>query len=513
MSPPSYTVALDLNDDGDFVDSGEVLSADVIKLEWQLGLTKPFDSLAAPIHAGVTLRNVSRTYSPEYTSNPLKPGKPIRIQSNDGTTTRTHFTGFIDSIEPSTGTQGERIVVIHARGTERELAQNQVRLAPQINVRADLVIQAIFDAVRLRYAVLNGYMVVGVSGYDVIGTGKLFGAPVTPNLESAKSILPHVADTWGEGIPADTAIREVVESERGRFFVNASGVPTFYNRHHTLLNITPAATFANNMEGLDYGYGAQVINRVQVRIVPRSVGVAGSVLWQLGSPLRVDPGQVRQVIARYRDVNLRPIGASAVIAPKAGLDYLANTKADGTGADRTTQAAVVLVGQNTASAATLEFRNNTTATFYILVGMQLRGTPLNLTDPLTVEQSDSTSITFYGMGTLLFNLPAFTAAEDASQFARYELARRKDPQGIVHSIQVSSATLLTQVLTRTLFDRITVQDAQTNHARDYFIVAEEHTVDLGSTRHRVTWLLEPADSDIFFVIGSHKPDGSRVLTY
>jgi hypothetical protein len=237
------------------------------------------------------------------------------------------------------------------------------------------------------------------------------------------------------------------------------------------------------------------------------------VLWQLGSSLRLNPGETRQLVARYRDANKLAIGAAAVIAPQPTIDYVANTQPDGTGGDRTAQVIVNLAGRNTASAATLEFRNNTSETFYILPGMQVRGTPLNPSDPLLVEQMDSASMTFYGVGTLSLNLAALTAPEEAIQFAGYELARRKDPQGIVRSIQVSSTNLLAQVLARTLFDRITVQDAQTNHTRDYFIVAEEHTVDLGSARHRVTWLLEPADSDIFFIISLHQPDGSRALAY
>src|SRR5215510_1107271 len=121
MTAATYTVAIDFNDDGDFVDAGEVITSDVLKLEWRLGLAKPFDSLAAPIHARIVVRNITRSYSPEYSANPLKPGKSIRIQSNDGTTTRTHFTGFIDHIEPTSGTQGERTAIIHARGLEYEL--------------------------------------------------------------------------------------------------------------------------------------------------------------------------------------------------------------------------------------------------------------------------------------------------------------------------------------------------------------------------------------------------------
>jgi hypothetical protein len=509
MSPPTYTVAIDLNDDGDFTDAGEGISADVLKLEWRLGLAQPFDSVAAPGYARITLRNVTRAYSPEYTAASLRPGKPLRIQSNDGVTTRTHFTGYIDHIEAAGGTQGERTAVIAARTLEHDLAQSHVRLAPQVNVRADQVIQAILDAVRLRYPVLNGCLLIGVSGYDVIGTARLFGAATTPSLETGISTLAYVADTWGEGIPADAAIKEVVESERGRFFISREGVPTFYNRHHTLLNTTPAAAFADSMEGLEYHYGAEIMNRVQVIVTPRSVGTPNSVLWQSGSSLRLNPGETRQVVARYRDANKRPVGAGVILPPQPIFDYLANTLPDG----RTKTVIVNLIGSNTASAATLEFRNNTTDTIYILPGMQLRGTPLNQSDPVMLEQMDYTSASFYGIGTLVYNLTALNSLEDATQFARYEFARRKDPQGLVRSIQVSSTNLLAQVLARTLFDRITVQDTQTNHQRDYFIVAEQHEVDLGSVRHRVAWLLERADSDIFFIIGTHKPDGSRALAF
>lgn len=511
--PITYTLAIDFNDDGDFLDAGEVITSDVLGLEWRLGMAQPFDLVAAPIDARIALNNTSKAYSPEFTSNPLKPGKSIRIQSYDGLTTRTHFTGLIDRIEPQTGMQGQRLAVIHARGLEPELAQNRVRLNPQVNLRPDQVIQAILNNIRLRRPVLNGYCIIGVSGYNTIGTHKLFGTQVTPSLETGKSLLPYLADTWGDGLPADTAIRQVVEGERGRFFTNRSGGFTFHNRHHNLLNTTLSATFADNMEGLEYTYGAQVVNRVQVRVTPRSVGASASVLWQLGSPLLIAPGQTRQIVARYRDADKRPIGALTVLPPQPTLDYLANTKADGTGANRTAQAIVILTAQGYASAATLEFRNNTSESFYILAGMQLRGTPLNQADPVTVEQADYVSMTFHGLGTLAFDLPALNSLDEAEQLARYELARRKNPQGIVRSIQVSSINLSTQVLSRTLFDRITVQDAQTNHARDYFIVAEEHSVDLGSARHRVTWLLEPADSDTYVIIGLHKPDGSRVLAY
>jgi hypothetical protein len=106
-----------------------------------------------------------------------------------------------------------------------------------------------------------------------------------------------------------------------------------------------------------------------------------------------------------------------------------------------------------------------------------------------------------------------TNIEEADQLARYELARRKDPRGTLHSIDLSGTLHLTQILTRTLFDRITIQDTQTNHTADYFIVAEEHTVDLGGTRHRTRWLLEPAAANTFWILDTCTLDYTAILAY
>jgi hypothetical protein len=510
----TYTVAIDWNDDGDFADSGEDITADVLHLAWRLGMAAPYDHSAAPGWAKITVRSVNRAYSPEYTSNPLKPGKAIYIRSNDGSTARTHFTGVIHHIEPQPGSQGERTAVIHAFTVDHQFAAARLRLPAQVNVTADVVIGKILDALPLRRPVLNGYLILGVSGYNIIGTHKLFGQNWARALEVGKSVFAYVGDTWLNGIPADHAIRQLVESERGRFFIDRSGQAIFYNRHHTLFATTSAATFNNNMDGLVYADGAEVINRVTVDIMPRTVGSSGTTLWTLATSLALSPGEggVRRVVARYRDTNERPLGALAVIPPQAYSDYTANSQADGSGSDKTAQVTVILLSADS-SAATLEFHNNGRSTVYLQAGSKLRGTPLVPGDPMRVEQSNAASVTFYGLNSLSLDLPALTSLDEADQLARYEIARRKDPRGIVRQLQASGTHLMGQVLARTLFDRITVQDTQTNHSADYFIIAEEHRVDLGGARHQVIWLLESADSDVYFLIGAHKPDGSRVLAY
>src|SRR5689334_3017741 len=115
----TYTVAVDLNDDGDFVDTDESLNMDVVSLHWRLGMAAPYDSISTPAEAQITLRNMTQKYSPETVGAlNLLPGKRLRISSDDGMLVHVHFTGIIERVEPLTGTLGKRTAVIHVAGAE-----------------------------------------------------------------------------------------------------------------------------------------------------------------------------------------------------------------------------------------------------------------------------------------------------------------------------------------------------------------------------------------------------------
>ncbi len=514
MPPATYTVSIDTNDNGSFADATENRASDVLQLEWRLGMAQPFDSIAAPTIARITLRNTTRAYSPEYTADDLKPGKPIRIQSNDGIATRTHFTGFIDHIEPLAGNQGERLAIIHAVGAEAVLGQQRIRLPPQINVTADSVIGKIMDATLLRYSPLAGYWLLDTTGHAELDSNTCLAGSISRALESGRSTFAYAADTWDAGVTAWEAIRQMTESERGCFFTDRFGQLVFYNRHHTLLTSSAVASFSDNMDGLEYVYGADVANQIEVMLIPRSLGTPASVVWKLATPQLIQPGEagIRRIVAPYRDASNQPMGAALVIAPVAGVDYQANTLADGTGADRTVALNMVIMEAG-ASAAVIEIRNTGTTPLYLLAGAQLRGTPLIGGAPALVTQSDYASANLYGLRRLTLHTPALTNIDEADQLARYELARRKSPRGMLRSIQISGTLHLNQILSRTLYDRITIHDTQTNHSADYFIIAEQHTVDLGGARHQTRWLLEPAAANSFWVLNTSTLDQTTTLAY
>lgn len=502
----TYLVGLDADSDGAFTD----ISADVLALEWQLGLVAPDESMAEPASAAITVRNVSRAYSPEV--NALPPGTPVCIQSHDGITTRTHFTGFVSRVEPMPGDQGARAAVIHAQGADMQLRQYTIRLPPQINQRADAVIARVLDSAPLRRGVLKGRWLVGRAGNSELGRHtRLPAAPIVHSLQTGQTVFAYVGDTWADGVSADDAIRQVVEAERGRFFLNRAGEAVFYSRHHLLKPAVPAAVFDNNMDDMAYSYGDSTISRVQVRLLPRSVGADGALLWSLPAPQLIPPGDTpRSLVVHFRDDDARPVGALNLTAPARGLDFTATSAVDGSGADVTPQVDVFL---RTAgfSAAALEIHNRSRLPVYLR--LQLHGRPLYQAGPLVVEQTSPYALAVCGLRTLAFDLPALDSVEQASQLARYELARRKTPRGTLHTLTLSGAAHRAQILARTLFDRITIRETQTGHAADYFIVAEAHRADLGGARHTVTWTLECDRSGAFWLLGRSHLRRDTVVVY
>jgi hypothetical protein len=499
----TFTAAIDTADNGTWTD----ISADVLTLHWELGLRQPHDSLAEPGWARVSVRSPQRAYSPEL--NALRPGLRLRIASDDGTTQRTHFTGQIARIEPLPGDQGPRTATIHAVDALTGLEQATVRLPPQSSVTADMIIARVLDRAALRPAVLAGRWLLGRADHAELGQHTRLPERVLPHeLETGKTVFAYVGDTWAEGIPAADALRAVVEAERGRLFIDRDGRLVFYNRHHLLRQIAPLAVFQNDWDALTYTYGADIISRVQVRLRPRRVGTAGALLWALTEPQRIRARASWTVTARFRDDQGQPAGALALETPRPGLDYQAVSVIDG--ADLTQQVEVI-VRRADFSAALIEVRSR--AAVEVDCWLQLRGTPLLQADPLLVEAFSPGAEAFYGPGVLNYDLPALGSLAQAEALARFELARRRQPVGCVRQITLHTARHAPHALAGTLFDRIRVQETQTGHAADYFIVREAHEVEQGGYRHRVTWTLERADAGAFWTLGHSRLAQQTTLAY
>lgn len=501
----TYHVWIDTADDGQPTASGDI-SADVVALEWRLGMARAYDDISAPATARVTVRNWDGAHSPERGT--LQRGQFLRITSADGATERTHFSGFIERIEPTAGEHGERLAQIIVHGADAGLRAGSVSLPPLLNATADAVIDAVLSACRWRLYPSAPYCLIDVDGRATIDASTVYGEDgIERDLQGGKSHFAYVGDTWRDGVAAWTAISEAVSSERGRFFIDREGRAVFYNRHHTMTEPTISATLTDDMRDLRYVYGDTVSNELTVNVRPRRVGLPDDIVWTLASPQRIPAGRVQTLRAVYHRADGQPTGALDVAHPLPYTHYTATQTANPASADRTT--ALEIITQTTAANATLRIRNISAGDVY-LQELTLRGTPLQSGDPVALILSDAVGIALYGLRPSRVDLPQVSSVEEAERIGLYELNRRKTPRGRVVAVTLWTASH-PAALDITLFDRVRIEEAQTGHAAEYLVIGEAHTVQRGGTRHHIEWTLEPADDDVYFVVDRASVGGDRLI--
>ena len=99
----------------------------------------------------LVLRNDDRRFTPENSAGPLSgklaPLRPVKVESHDGTTTRRHFSGWVQSIHPAANQNGERKATIRVAGAMQFLKATETKIELQENQRSDQIIDALIQEV------------------------------------------------------------------------------------------------------------------------------------------------------------------------------------------------------------------------------------------------------------------------------------------------------------------------------------------------------------------------------
>lgn len=499
-----YIIAIDQNHDGTFLDLEEDLAASVLELKWRLGLRQPYDSMADYGTAQIALRNVRGRFSPERKR--LEIGTRVQIACEDGRQRVTLFTGFIKQVTVEAGDWGEGQSVVQVQDIQPWLEASPARLSPISKVSADVVIDRLLDRALVRRPAVAGYCIIDVPGHDLIDSVRVFPSQhLARRLQAGKTRFPYVGDWWGEATSIRAAIRDLAESERGRFYIDRAGDAVFLNRHQTLVSDRLSATFDNDMEGMAYAYGDQHINRFTLRMTPREVGTGGTVLWRLARAERIGARTGLVLSLHFTDELGRPVGLLEFERLQAAFH---RDETGGSGPIREQVSARIIEIGFTSLLARLE---NNSARDVFLTELLVIGKPLYRRDPLELTLSDGAGIHLNGLRHVTQDLPALSDMATARAFASYELTRRKQPAGTVRELwldarQHPSARRLS------LFDRIRISETRTGHQnQEYFIIGEEHRVSQGGARHEIRWTLEPADQSRFVVIGDSVIDDRDAL--
>ena len=453
MPTATYQLLLDLNDDGDFSDAGEDISADVIAAEIERGFAGPLAREATVGRATFLLDNSSKNYSPPSASNVL-PRREVRFDMTYSSTSATMFRGFIESIQPSPGIYRDRRVVLECVDALALLDVHEGPLALQVNVTASCIIGAVISAVY---------------------------TPPGSTLQSGLNVFPFSADRWSETtnaganfrsrgateeIQASRKIEDACVSDWGRFFVSKAGCPTFHNRHQTTLDTTTELTLSNAHLNQQYRKAiADVFNQVEVTCHPRVLGTVNEVLGTISQTTSHEINSSGSVmfILHYRDPAIpdQPIGGASVVTPAAGTDYTVTQDGPGLGSDQSACVSVCMNGY--ADKAEIWLSSNSVSPLYLQT-LQVRGLAVRVRDPVVMSASSASSVTTFQRRKLRLDAPLMSLESEAFRLAEYLADVYETPRDEVLGVEFSANdtdTLMAAARDLELQDRVLLTESQT----------------------------------------------------
>ena len=500
----TWKVLVDWDRTGDFDDSYDDITEYAINANWYLGFSQPYTNVANDSTLNLVLNNSDKRFSPENSSSPMSgkllPLRPVRITSDDGTTERIHWQGWIQTLQPMAGRYGERLIVLNAAGALQFLKAAETKITLQEDKRTDEIIDTLIGEVVFPPSVLQGGF-LNTPGYQNIGTDEATGdaeAYVLDMddirvLDQGTLTLAIVADNWVSNggfadRPKDTfdvyrGIKDIVATEKGKFFFDRSGRAIFYNRQRFSQSYTPDATFNDTMQELKYTYGSTELlkNEIIVTCHPRTISTSDQdILWELdGSVIRVPANDTRELYVKYEDDSENRIGGRDVTVGNLAFS----------------QGTATAEVEAKANGANLVFTNSS-GTEAIITACIVRGRRIVDSGYMEATAKDTDSIVIYGRRTLRINLPSLDDLDEAQTIADFELARRKDPLGHIQAITTLSQGKLggnqhAEQLVRTIGDVIRVTETQTGHNSDHMIIGEAHELTQSATHLKSVWYLEP----------------------
>ena len=537
----TWTIAIDWSRKGDFTGTNDDITSRVISANWFLGMRKPYQDIADDSMLELVLDNSDKRFSPENGSSPLAgylvPFRPVRVQSNDGTTTRTHYVGWIESIEPQPNQYGERQVKLTCAGPMQFFKAVETDVTIQENKRTDEIIDVLLDEVELPPVLVNSAIVgdpANPVGTATVPRVKIAREPASGSsddtvlAQEGQTVLAIAADNWIRQSPDNDdsrpqtfnvyhAIKDVAGAERGRFFFNREGQAVFWNRHQLLTDKTVQATFDNSMTELEYTFAGleEFKNDIRVTCHPRAVSANNNeLLWEFDvenkDAIRLrKPNYEHELKFSFKSESGKRIAArdvhvgSVVFGPYEAPGNYGNINTTHFFIDAKANGGELLIRGNLG-----KVKDN----FTKISGIEVRGQTITDYGQMEAVAEDQWSITHHGRRTLRLNLPAIDNLEAAQSIANFERYRRKSPAGKVASMSLKShgkrgGNAHADQLVREIGDRITVIEEQSGHTGDYFIIGEAQKLSDNATLLETTWYLESATEGNWAVVEDAKVYG------
>ena len=525
MATGTYVLAVDWNNDGDFSDSGEDITARTMSLEWKRG-NDYASQLTGKGVAGVlnaTLNNASGDYSTFNASSALYgnllPGRKVKLTGNDGSTTRTLWQGFLDSIQPVPSATGANIAQLKAIGPLGYLNKFEVDTEMFAGKKAGELVGEVLDVAgwpdgdRDLDTGIISFPRFWCHGTKTLNALRLIEDNETGLLEESPDGKIVYRDRHARSTDSKSTTSQATYSD-------ASGASLAYNH---IVQIDPIKFIFNELKTNLQLHTASWIVGASVLGSTTEVGDAVAVLWThpeagLGSiSPSISAGETKTFEALY------PSSGSASTAravdywqtPAATTDYLANDEAEGGGTNRTANLTISVTKK--AQSMLISIETGHSGTVYI-TKLQARGNAVTAKDTFSVTATDATSQTAFGKRTFVHPGKFIPSTEEAQNWADFHVAAYGNPVPLLKLTLVGnrSTATLTDIMTRDISDLVYVtatNDSGLGIDEGFFVENVHHQVD-AQLNHRATFTLSQSSGYAgFFIVGSSSLDNSTRLAY
>jgi hypothetical protein len=428
---------IDWNNDGDFVDALEDISAYVVHASWKRGrdYASTLTGQTTSLSGSITLTNFNGEWNSFNSSSPFyglfKSGLKFQIVYDDGISPIIQASGFVDKLNININVSGQHTATISAYGPLGWLKKKSTAVTMHQDIRTGEAIDVLLDSAGWPAGMReidNGYTLIPY-WYSI----------------SSRSIVD--------------LMRDLEASEYGTIYETKDGKIGFASRLRNKLPVygVSAATLSD-APGATLQYSdiqqteAEVYDCASATVLSHVV-IDSAILWTCGqigeSSPSIAPGATLDIWAScpnsMSDTSI--VAVQSWTTPVATTDFRANTTALGSGADITSDISVTV--SKFSSDLKISLKNNNAATAYIIF-LQARGSAL--------QKSTSSVSSGTGDNQFPISAPWLPSVDVAQGYCDQVVADFKDLKPIL-SVQYPafrSAAQKAESLARDLMHRITL---------------------------------------------------------
>ena len=433
--------------------------------------------------------NTAGLYSPDHSDVKIGFGldTTVRLTIVENGTTHEEWQGKISSIAPAFGVYGEQTTRITCEDWMANAYRDKIRgITVQTNKRDDEILNTLLALASRPPAVKD------------FSTGDDTYTYALHDENSLTSTLSRV-------------FQKLAMSGLGRIFFTGYETLVYRSRSELLLMGTPAATFADNMQGLRVTRKkSQRVREVLVTTFPAQIDTSAVVLWAAQREIQLAAGETKTFDISLRDPSGRAtrVAALSLTTPVANTDYkFSSTSGSGTDLNGSLGITVALKGD----VVTVTLVNNAAVTGYLWLHQQ-RGIGVYLYEPVTAYgetgQRDGETLNI----DMVYQDDENVGADIKDLVTYWYLLDQSDVESITFVANYSQAFMDAAFLP--CGSLVSIQETQTGIDANYIINGTQKTW-LTPYVMQVTWFLIPANQITgvcrLDVVGLAELDSTAVL--